>query len=122
VNGVVCLTGLRLVCSTESRILISAHCADMERRDRLLRLASGLLLLGCLGASAPLAATDVFVWKAQQDRVDADIEAWPLARVLETITAATGWQVYLEPGTEHAVTRISSSSPSTRRCSDCSAS
>lgn len=76
----------------------------MERRDRLMRLAPGLLLLCCLGASAPLAAADSLVWKVRQDRVDAEIEAWPLARVLETITAATGWQVYVEPGTEHAVT------------------
>src|SRR5207249_4191221 len=37
-------------------------------------------------------------------RVEADIESWPLPRVLEGITSATGWHVYLEPGAEHTVT------------------
>src|ERR1051326_4166644 len=57
-----------------------------------------------LGASAPARAADALVWRAAESRVDAQVEAWPLERVLQTITAATGWQVYVEPGTEHAVT------------------
>src|ERR1051326_4731925 len=57
-----------------------------------------------LGASAPARAADALVWRAAESRVDAQVEAWPLERVLQTITAATGWQAYVQPGTEHAVT------------------
>src|ERR1051326_7945624 len=49
-------------------------------------------------------ARAALVWRAAESRVDAQVEAWPLERVLQTIIAATGWQVYVEPGTEHAVT------------------
>ena len=47
---------------------------------------------------------DRFVWKAAERRVDADIHAWPLPRLLDAIGAATGWQVFVEPGVEHDVT------------------
>jgi hypothetical protein len=76
----------------------------MERRGKIRR--SGVWAFACwLGTStAPLAAADSFVWKTQENRVDAEIDAWPLPRLLERITAATGWQVYVEPGTDHSVT------------------
>ena len=70
----------------------------------VMRWAASCLLVVCLGSATPVGAAGALVWKAHEDRVDADLESWPLARVLETITAATGWQVYVEPGTEHAVT------------------
>jgi hypothetical protein len=54
-----------------------------------------------LAVSAHAGALD---WNRKAGRVDADVDAWPLPRVLETITSATGWQVWVEPGTEHAVT------------------
>jgi hypothetical protein len=56
-----------------------------------------------LGASARVAAADSLVWRADESRVSAEIESWRLPRVLQAITAATGWQVYVEPGTEHTV-------------------
>lgn len=64
------------------------------------RIAALLLLM--LGVA--VAAGDSLVWSRQKSRVDADIDAWPLPRVLQVITTSTGWQVYVEPGTQHAVT------------------
>ncbi|MDB6017424.1 MAG: hypothetical protein JWR19_1913 [Pedosphaera sp.] len=60
------------------------------------------VLLLC-GAANLRAAADSLVWHKQQERVDADIHAWPLPRLLEKVAAATGWQVYLEPSASHEV-------------------
>ena len=62
----------------------------------MLRLVLVLLLL-----AAPAVAADSLRWT--RGRVDANIDGWPLNRVLESITAATGWQIYVEPGTEYRV-------------------
>ena len=48
-------------------------------------------------------AADSLQWSKDKDSVDADISSWSLVRTLETISEATGWQVYLEPGTKKAV-------------------
>ncbi|MBL9128885.1 MAG: S8 family serine peptidase, partial [Verrucomicrobiales bacterium] len=42
-------------------------------------------------------------WDRAQRRVDADIRAWPLAKALEKIAAATGWTVRVEPGMDTTV-------------------
>ena len=52
----------------------------------------------------PARAADTFVWRAGQNQVDAEIEAWPLPKVLESIASATGWQIYLQPDTRYTVT------------------
>ena len=57
-----------------------------------------IVLALSLGGATRLGAADALVWRAKEIRVDADIEAWPLPRVLQAITSATGWQVYVEPG------------------------
>jgi len=64
---------------------------------------AALVLLG-LAAAPPADAAEGLVWRAAERRVDADVRAWPLARVLDAIAAATGWQVFVEPGVEHTVT------------------
>src|SRR6266568_1794892 len=51
----------------------------------------------------PAVAADTLNWRTNQNRVSADIQYRPLARLLEQITAATGWKVFLEPGTTHTV-------------------
>jgi len=48
-------------------------------------------------------AADSLKWSKEKDSVDADISSWSLVQTLETISEATGWQVYLEPGTKKAV-------------------
>ena len=53
---------------------------------------------------ASTCAADSLVWRAEQNQVDAEIESWPLSRVLESLSAATGWQIYVEPDTRYTVT------------------
>src|SRR5206468_886197 len=49
-------------------------------------------------------AADSFLWGAGQNQVSADIESWPLSRLLESLASATGWQIYVEPDTQYTVT------------------
>src|SRR6185369_1860668 len=44
---------------------------------------------------------DQLVWKP--DKVAADISGWKLPKLLEALSAATGWQIFVEPETEHLV-------------------
>src|SRR5262245_18562348 len=48
-------------------------------------------------------AAESLSWQKDRDSVDADIRSWSLVRTLETIAEATGWQIYLEPGTRRTV-------------------
>jgi hypothetical protein len=57
-----------------------------------------------LFAVAPCpAATDSLVWHKENDRVDADVQAWDLVKLLENVAATTGWHVFLEPNVSHKV-------------------
>src|SRR2546421_4594544 len=58
----------------------------------------------CLRSVLPMNAADSLVWRAEKNQVDADIESWPLSEVLESISSATDWQIYVEPDTEYTVT------------------
>src|SRR5438876_3058492 len=51
----------------------------------------------------PALAADTLNWHTNQNRVSADIQYRPLGRLLEQITAATGWKVFVEPGATHDV-------------------
>jgi hypothetical protein len=68
----------------------------------VIRIVAALVL--SLAVATPVMAADSLVWNTRERRVDAEISSWPLARVLESITSATGWEVYVEPGTQHTVT------------------
>ena len=58
-----------------------------------------VLWLACsFGAGAQ---TNSIVWHRAADRVDADMHSLSLSNLLVEITAATGWRVYVEPGTTH---------------------
>ena len=76
----------------------------MPRRSgfKLWSSAIGFLVVLNPGASTQLEATGTLAWK--RDQVDAHIESWPLPRVLEVISSATGWQIYVEPDEKYAVT------------------
>jgi hypothetical protein len=65
---------------------------------------AAVLVVSTLAVAIPGRAADTLEWNTRERRVDADVHAWPLPRVLETITAATGWEVWVEPATEHPVT------------------
>jgi len=45
----------------------------------------------------------VIVWNAKTRRMDADVSRQPLSRVLPRLAKATGWRIFVEPGTETTV-------------------
>ncbi|TMA49352.1 MAG: hypothetical protein E6J83_01860, partial [Deltaproteobacteria bacterium] len=57
-----------------------------------------------MGSTARLEAAEYLTWHTDQNRVDARVESWPLPKVLEAISSATGWEIYVEPDTQRAVT------------------
>ncbi len=57
--------------------------------------AAGLFWTGLVSAE------ETFNWNTNRNLVTVDIKSRALPRLLEEIAAATGWQVYLEPGTTH---------------------
>ncbi|HTH47005.1 MAG TPA: S8 family serine peptidase [Candidatus Limnocylindria bacterium] len=67
------------------------------------RLISCLLAL--LALTAPLHAADAVSlrWLAKSNRVDAALHEVPLPKVLAKIARATGWSIFLEPGTQRVV-------------------
>ena len=65
--------------------------------NRALRTGLCLALLSLAFAAAPACAADKLVWRGGE-RVDADIDGWPLGQLLEHLAEATGWQVFVEPG------------------------
>ncbi len=70
----------------------------MARHRRLLpQFLWILLLLPGIGTPDAWTAAPALVWKSTSQTVNADIPGWPVSRVLESVAAATGWQVYLEP-------------------------
>ena len=54
-------------------------------------------------ATAPSTTTNTLDWRAGQDKVTADIRNWDVLTLLEHVASATGWQVFLEPGTKYTV-------------------
>ena len=60
-----------------------------------------LLLLG-VPTAFPKEAESL-LWRSQENKVDAEIRSWDLQKLLGEISAATGWQVFLEPDTQHTV-------------------
>src|ERR1017187_8162619 len=69
-------------------------------------------LLGLVCLALPLTAaagpgrasgTNALSWRVKQNQVDADIHQWALSKVLSKIKSATGWEVYVEPGTTQNV-------------------
>ena len=78
----------------------------MNRLVRRHSRATGwrLFCLAMFLALAPfLHAADSFLWQKEKDSVSADIGSWTLMETLEHIAEATGWQIYLEPGTQRKV-------------------
>jgi hypothetical protein len=76
----------------------------MNQGSRKGRLVARLgLFTLVLHFSFPAPAADSLDWRKDKDSVDADISSWSLLKTLETISEATGWQVYVEPGTQRKV-------------------
>lgn len=49
------------------------------------------------------AGADRLDWRVKENSVDAQIEGWPLHRLLENISAKTRWQIYVEPDVQRSV-------------------
>ena len=68
------------------------------------RWAVRVAILGiALFAPLSMSAADSLKWSKEKDSVDADISTWSLVQTLEAVAEASGWQVYVEPGTKKAV-------------------
>lgn len=66
-----------------------------------LALLAAVAVLAQAGSTA--LAAEHLTWRKDRNAVDADITSWDLVRTLETISEATGWQVYLQPDTRRTV-------------------
>src|SRR5688572_16763804 len=73
----------------------------------------GLYSVGhSLAASPSSTTTNLLDWRSDQDKVTADIKDWDVRTLLEHVASATGWQVFLEPGTKYTVsTKFKDRSP-----------
>ena len=67
---------------------------------RVTRLLRWALLIPCLLLFTARAA-DTLQFSDHHDRLSADIHNAPLNELLKRITETTGWQVYVQPKTEH---------------------
>lgn len=67
-----------------------------------LATAGFLAALPAVAASSP-APTNTLEWRAEQNKVTADIKGWDVRTLLEHVAASTGWDVFLEPGTKYTV-------------------
>jgi hypothetical protein len=62
------------------------------------------LILALSVDRAGAAAREHITFNAARRQLDAEIESWPLEKVLARLGAATGWRVYVVPDTEDTVT------------------
>jgi hypothetical protein len=69
-----------------------------------------LALAGCLVSLTPGPARAAAVptpppldWRVAENRVSAQIDGWPVEKLLETIAARTRWQVFVDPAADHVV-------------------
>lgn len=68
----------------------------------ILRIWCVLLFVAFQPVTNVLAA-DNLVWRTSENRVDAEISNWDLQTLLGKMANITGWQIYFEPGSTHAV-------------------
>jgi hypothetical protein len=59
------------------------------------------LPLAATGSPARVSDTNALSWHVKQNQVDAQIQNWNLPKLLKNIASATGWKVYVEPGTSN---------------------
>jgi hypothetical protein len=76
----------------------------MKKRVTGFTVVAWLALVFLLGSSNLATGADALVWRTGQDQVDAEIDGWPLPKVLEAIASATGWEIYFEPDIQYTVT------------------
>ena len=57
----------------------------------------------CLFTAASVGAADALRWDGRQKKLDAQVETWDFPTLLGKLAKATGWEVYVEPGTQRRV-------------------
>lgn len=73
--------------------------------NRIVRaIRTRAVLLTALLATGMAQGADSLDWRSGQNRVSASIESWTLPTLLESIGAASGWEIYVEPNTDRPVT------------------
>ncbi|MFM8470864.1 MAG: S8 family serine peptidase [Limisphaerales bacterium] len=69
--------------------------------NRTARTMLCLVVLAFAFVAGTAGAADKLVWRGGAvERVDADIDDWSLPQLLEQLAEVTGWQVFVEPGTQ----------------------
>ncbi len=71
-----------------------------SRRDRIWLI---FFAVATLWRATPAQTADSVHWQIQDNKVDAEIRSWDLQQLLENISTATGWQVFVEPETQRTV-------------------
>lgn len=74
----------------------------MSKPVRAQFLALALMVLGSGAASSVRAAVNLN-WNTNRNEVSADIKSGKLLDLLQKIATATGWRVFVEPDTTHAI-------------------
>jgi len=74
-------------------------------------IALGFTMGRLAAAEAEKAPVPALRWLAASNTVDARITGWPLTKVLARVAGATGWEVYVEPGTDRLINATFSGLP-----------
>ena len=71
------------------------------------RISYAIFGAGFLAAvllATPARAADSLLWGTNKNSVAVDIKDWDLPKLLKKISAASGWRVFMEPGTTATIT------------------
>ena len=69
----------------------------------MLRAPFALCLAAVVLTAAPAWAADTLKWETNRNQVTADIKSGKLLPLLEQIASATGWHVFVEPGSARTI-------------------
>jgi hypothetical protein len=69
--------------------------------QRIVSGAAALAMIIAKLAGNSTQAADSLHWDTPSNRVSAEVSQWSLTELLEQIAEATGWQILVEPGTQH---------------------
>lgn len=88
-----------MVTALNSAILPGMKLGCATRRWAVTVAILGIARLALVSSSA----ADSLKWSKEKNSVDADISSWSLVQTLEAVAEASGWQIFLEPGTKKSV-------------------
>jgi len=80
---------------------INHHAGHPVIRGR--SLLWGCLMLLVYSLPSIQAAENSLTWDRNGERITADVSGWTIEKTLEEMAARTGWEIYMEPDSEHTV-------------------